>query len=367
MKRPERRTALYRQAANNVGGMGMGDPTPPHMATELQAMDVYMYMPLLSTQYLQGHRAMRLAHLSLGFITMGYVWQEGESQPAKPPLLPSSQAPSSGSRLRLPEWSEAAPFIMHPDVLQVLPDDLPASLPGVAEVLHTMASEPSRRPLAVAMSPHNVEFPSSVPVVPTPTGVAAFSCSRGGTPPLLVLRSSRRPDRWKDNPLMPDGLIYEGVSKEPIYLSGGSAAQSSTVQCFDQLLGIRPTCENAASFLQRMRDYMLPKHQNLLEAIASYPSIRHYVASSGSEELCQAYNTCVTALVELRNYHLNTSITYYKPQQNITIDETELERLQEENMQPKAMAMYRRIGEGGSTHGKCENSTKDSHYKQERE
>ncbi|KAG2471219.1 DP13A protein, partial [Polypterus senegalus] len=43
MWRLERRTALYRQAANNIGGIGMGDPTPPHMATKLQAMDVYMY------------------------------------------------------------------------------------------------------------------------------------------------------------------------------------------------------------------------------------------------------------------------------------------------------------------------------------
>ncbi|KAG2455852.1 RPGF6 factor, partial [Polypterus senegalus] len=45
MKRPERWTALYRQAANNVGGVGMGDPMLPHTATELQAMDVYMYDP----------------------------------------------------------------------------------------------------------------------------------------------------------------------------------------------------------------------------------------------------------------------------------------------------------------------------------
>ncbi|KAG2459459.1 MLRB protein, partial [Polypterus senegalus] len=43
MKRLERRTDLYRQAANNVGGIGKGDPTPPHTVTELQAMDIYMY------------------------------------------------------------------------------------------------------------------------------------------------------------------------------------------------------------------------------------------------------------------------------------------------------------------------------------
>ncbi|KAG2465472.1 ACSL1 ligase, partial [Polypterus senegalus] len=39
MNRLERRMALYRQAANNVGGVGMGDSTPPHTVTELQAMD----------------------------------------------------------------------------------------------------------------------------------------------------------------------------------------------------------------------------------------------------------------------------------------------------------------------------------------
>ncbi|KAG2467871.1 ACAP3 protein, partial [Polypterus senegalus] len=36
--------ALYRQAANNAGSVGMGDTMPPHTATELQAMDVYMYL-----------------------------------------------------------------------------------------------------------------------------------------------------------------------------------------------------------------------------------------------------------------------------------------------------------------------------------
>ncbi|KAG2465559.1 VP37A protein, partial [Polypterus senegalus] len=43
MKRLERRMALYRQAANNVGGVWMGDPTPPHTVTELQATDIYVH------------------------------------------------------------------------------------------------------------------------------------------------------------------------------------------------------------------------------------------------------------------------------------------------------------------------------------
>lgn len=44
---------------------------------------------------------------------------------------------------------------------------------------------------------------------------------------------------WRDNPMLPSGVLYEGVSDEPILLSGGSAAQSSTIQCFDALLCIR--------------------------------------------------------------------------------------------------------------------------------
>lgn len=38
-------------------------------------------MPLLNCQFLTGYREQRLAHLVLTFITMGYVWQDGEAQP----------------------------------------------------------------------------------------------------------------------------------------------------------------------------------------------------------------------------------------------------------------------------------------------
>lgn len=40
-------------------------------------------MPLLNCQFLKSYREQRLAHLVLSLITMGYVWQEGEAQPAE--------------------------------------------------------------------------------------------------------------------------------------------------------------------------------------------------------------------------------------------------------------------------------------------
>lgn len=42
-----------------------------------------MQMPVLSPHHLNSHRELRLAHLALGFISMGYVWQEGRHAPAQ--------------------------------------------------------------------------------------------------------------------------------------------------------------------------------------------------------------------------------------------------------------------------------------------
>lgn len=40
-------------------------------------------MPQLSSQFLQKHRELRLAHLALSMMTMGYMWQEGENNTVK--------------------------------------------------------------------------------------------------------------------------------------------------------------------------------------------------------------------------------------------------------------------------------------------
>uniref|UniRef100_A0A8C0H588 Uncharacterized protein n=1 Tax=Chelonoidis abingdonii TaxID=106734 RepID=A0A8C0H588_CHEAB len=56
----------------------------PHL---IEGHQLRREMPLLSTQYLRGHRQLRLARLALGFITMGYVWQGGGRQTILPRVL----------------------------------------------------------------------------------------------------------------------------------------------------------------------------------------------------------------------------------------------------------------------------------------
>ena len=42
---------------------------------------------------------------------------------------------------------------------------------------------------------------------------------------------------WRDNPSLPRGLMYQGVSETPLQYSGGSAAQSCALQIIDAGLG----------------------------------------------------------------------------------------------------------------------------------
>lgn len=44
-----------------------------------KAVTCSVQMPLLNSKFLQKHRELRLAHLALSMMTMGYVWQEGEN------------------------------------------------------------------------------------------------------------------------------------------------------------------------------------------------------------------------------------------------------------------------------------------------
>ncbi|CAN9499701.1 unnamed protein product [Ophioblennius macclurei] len=65
-----------------------------HLIESRKLRDLVHQMPVLSPHLLSNHRELRLAHLALGFISMGYVWQEGQHAPAQ--ILPKA--------LALPFW-----------------------------------------------------------------------------------------------------------------------------------------------------------------------------------------------------------------------------------------------------------------------
>ncbi|XP_063167304.1 indoleamine 2,3-dioxygenase 2 [Candoia aspera] len=289
-------------------------------------------MPLLSCQYLQGHRELYLAHLVLSCITMGYVWQEGEKGAAK--ILPRNLAIPLG---QVSEMLGLPPILVHTDFvlvnwkkknphgpLEIENLEPIVSLPGgpsttgfmLVSFLAEKAAAPGLKALAKAVTgllqPDDEILVDALQEVTNTVQemTKAMKKTHDYVDPSIFYGVTRIFfSGWKDNPVLPEGLLYEGLCEQPLAYSGGSAAQSSTLHAFDELLGIQHQKESAA-FLHRMRKYMPPHHQAFIEEIRSVPPLKCHVLSSGNKDLQSTYNKCVAALSELRTYHI-TMVTKY--------------------------------------------------------
>ncbi|KAL6456829.1 hypothetical protein MHYP_G00353730 [Metynnis hypsauchen] len=284
-------------------------------------------LPLLETDSLQSHRELRLAHLAVSIITMGYVWQEGEGDPVK--VLPRN--------LAVPLWAVSQklglpPILTHADGVLANwrkrdPDgpmdienlELLFSLPGgesargffVVTLMVELAAVPGLKAIPEVISG---VYDGDVAVVTRTLDVLSQAIDRMKEA-LKLMHVYVDPSvfygimriflsGWKDNLTMAEGLVYEGVQAEPLEFSGGSAAQSSLLHCFDELLGVKHE-EKSGAFLTRMRDYMPPSHKRFIEDISCMPSLRDFVLKRGDESLTEAFERCVDRLVALRSYHLN--------------------------------------------------------------
>ncbi|NXG49356.1 I23O2 dioxygenase, partial [Psilopogon haemacephalus] len=299
----------------------------PQLISSRQLRSRVQQMPQLSTWQLRGQEELHLAHLLLSFITMGYLWQEGEEGTVK--VLPQN--------LAVPFWEVSQtlglpPILSHADFVlanwrRKNPNgnlDTIISLPGgeslrgfiLVTFLVEKAAVPGIKAIVQAIHATLQQDEESLHEALQQLAEAlgemrqALAQMHAHVDPAVFYAVIRIfLSGWKDNPAMPEGLIYEGVAEEPLEYSGGSAAQSSVLHAFDELLGIRHS-QHSSAFLQRMRDYMPPAHRAFVEEIHRAPSLRHFVLSSGSLRLRTAFNRCVLALVDFRSYHI-TIVTKY--------------------------------------------------------
>ncbi|XP_070760926.1 indoleamine 2,3-dioxygenase 1 [Enoplosus armatus] len=284
-------------------------------------------MPLLSSQFLQKHRELRLAHLALSVMTMGYVWQEGENNTVEmlprnlavpywevsqrlglPPILTHADAVLANWRKKDPE----GPFDM--ENLELL-----VSLPGgdsvrgffMVTLLVELAAVPALRNIPTVINGARCGDTEAVARALEDISqslqdmIDALRLMQEYVEPSVFYGIMRiYLSGWKDNPSMPKGLVYEGVQTEPMEYSGGSAAQSSLLHCFDELLGVKHEAKSG-SFLTRMRDYLPPAHKQLIQDISLEPSLKSFVQQQASERLNQAFQHCVTKLLAFRSYHIS--------------------------------------------------------------
>uniref|UniRef100_A0A8B9T3W6 Indoleamine 2,3-dioxygenase 2 n=1 Tax=Anas platyrhynchos TaxID=8839 RepID=A0A8B9T3W6_ANAPL len=274
-------------------------------------------MPQLSTRHLRGREELYLAHLVLSFITMGYLWQEGEEGTVK--VLPR--------HLAVPFWevSQALglpPILSHADFvlanwrrkdpsgpLEIENLDPIISLPGgeslrgfiLVTFLVEKAAVPGIKAIPQAIQCH----PAARRGDPAPGPAGAGEGHRGhgqGSAEDARLRGSssvlcRDPDLslWLEGqPLRcRTGWCTKGSPRSPWPSQEGARHRAPSCMLLMSSWGFA-TARKAPQFLHRMRDYMPPPHRAFIEEIGRAPSLKQHVLCSGDARLRAAFNRCIT-------------------------------------------------------------------------
>ena len=114
---------------------------------------------------------------------------------------------------------------------------------------------------------------------------------------------------WKNNPALPDGLIYESCFDEkPQLFRGETGAQSSIVPTLDALLNVVHERDELREYLDEMKSYMPPSHRELIKFIEDTSKVKHQVSSN--KMLMELYDDCCQEISIFRSQHLRYAADY---------------------------------------------------------
>ncbi len=120
---------------------------------------------------------------------------------------------------------------------------------------------------------------------------------------------------WKNNPELPEGMVYSGVEAyggKPRQFRGETGAQSAVIYAADGFLGIEHGYDEMRAYLMEMRDYMPVQDRYFVETVEAGPSVPAFILERGNGEpgLRDAYNAAVEALYEFRRLHIEYAAMY---------------------------------------------------------
>ena len=122
---------------------------------------------------------------------------------------------------------------------------------------------------------------------------------------------------WKDNPALPNGVIYEGVERygsEAQAFRGQTGSQSSIVPAMDALLGIGHAADPLREYLDQLHIYRPTSHRRFIDDVRAASRLRGFVTESRDEGLTRAYNSVVQAVADFRTRHLEYAASYINKQ-----------------------------------------------------
>ena len=114
---------------------------------------------------------------------------------------------------------------------------------------------------------------------------------------------------WKNNPALPDGLIYESCFDEkPQMFRCETGAQSSIVPTLDALLNVEHERDELREYLDEMKSYMPPSHRELIKFIEDTSKVKEQVSSN--KMLMELYDDCCQEISIFRSQHLRYAADY---------------------------------------------------------
>ena len=122
---------------------------------------------------------------------------------------------------------------------------------------------------------------------------------------------------WRNNPALPNGVVYEGVEAlggKGMTYRGETGAQSAIVPALDGALGIEHERDELREYLMEMREYMPPKHVAFIEAVEAGPSIREFVKKVNRASTTELFNQSVELVADFRAMHLEYAGQYIHAQ-----------------------------------------------------
>ncbi|VVT06997.1 indoleamine 2,3-dioxygenase [Erythrobacter sp. EC-HK427] len=122
---------------------------------------------------------------------------------------------------------------------------------------------------------------------------------------------------WKDNPALPEGVIYEGVERYGTAAQafrGQTGSQSSIVPSMDALMGVGHAADPLREYLDQLHEYRPGPHRRFVDDVRAASTLRGFAKEVGSKGLNEAYNANIQAVADFRTRHLEYAASYINKQ-----------------------------------------------------
>ena len=308
----------------------------PKLLANARARDAIDAMPALDAEKLRGNRQINRAMMLLSYLGHAYVWQDGKARDRLPAQLAVPWHAVATKCGRPPVLSYASYAL---DNWRRFDEEGPIELGNIALLQNFMAGMDEEWFILVHVEIEAEAAPAINAMKPAQqaarqddaAGLLRQLSIIGDAMDRMNQTLNRMPEKcdpyiyynrvrpyihgWKDHPLIPEGVYYEGVAEyagRPQRFRGETGAQSSIIPCVDATLTVSHAEDPLRAFLMEMRTYMPPAHVRFMEQLEKGKNVRKYVMKRGETDtpLMDAYNRCVNQLAAFRSKHLEYAANY---------------------------------------------------------